>query len=240
MTFSEKEGLDLSIVMPCYNEENTVGLCIDEAKEFIARRKLKAEIIVVDNDSEDNSAYVAKAHGAKVIFEGCRGYGAALRKGISVSVGRVIIFGDSDTTYDFQNIDDFYDLLEERKFDVIIGNRMEGNIQSGAMPLTHRIGAEILSALGRVLYGVNVRDFHCGLRGIRQDVVQRLTFKTDGMEFATEMIAEAARKELNIGELPVDLRTCLYDRHSKLRTIRDGFRHWGFMVLSKFFACRGI
>lgn len=220
--------MDLSIVMPCLNEERTIAACIIEAKGFIKSAGLNGEVIVVDNNSTDGSAKIAKKAGARVIFEKNPGYGNALRAGLAAAKGKVIIMGDCDLTYDFSNLHEMYDLLQEN--DVVIGNRFRGGIERGAMPLSHHFGVKGLSLAGRVRYGTDVKDFHCGLRGIRSDALGKVNYKTTGMEFATEMIAEAARNDLTIAQTPVALRNSVKGRRSKLNAIRDGFRHLNYII----------
>lgn len=224
------EEIDLSIVMPCLNEENTVGLCITDALNFINKYNINGEVIVVDNASIDGSQAVARANGAKVIYEDRRGYGNAIRTGIKESRGRVIIIGDCDTTYDFLNLEKLYEPLISGQCDMVIGNRYEGGIQKGGMPLSHWLGVKALSLIARIRFHTDVYDFHCGLRGISKDAAGRLEFKTTGMEFATEMIAVAAREDLRIVQVPVVLRKCVYNRSSKLNTISDGFRHLRYII----------
>lgn len=225
-----REAPDLSVIMPCLNEEQTVGICIDEAKEFMRKNQINGEILVVDNLSEDNSAAVAGEHGARVICESHRGYGAAIRAGMREASGKVWIIGDCDTTYDFLHMEGMYDLLASGKADMVIGNRYAGKMQKGAMPLSHIYGVKLLSYLGRRKFHVPVQDFHCGLRGLTKEASKQLDLKTTGMEFATEMIAKAGESYLRIEEVPVELRKCNYQRKSKLRTIRDGFRHLSYIL----------
>lgn len=226
----EENNLDVSIVMPCLNEVNTVGLCVDEAKAFLERNHLYGEILVVDNGSFDDSVSVAKNHGAKVIHEKRKGYGRAVRTGMAHSRGKVIIMGDCDMTYDFNNLEKIYQPLSQGTCHIIIGNRYAGSMEKGAMSWSHRWGVRFLSWLGRILFHTDVYDFHCGLRGILKDVADQFSFYTDGMEFATEMIAQAAGKKLHIMQVPVVLRKCQYQRRSKLRTLRDGWRHVRYMI----------
>lgn len=214
--------------MPCLNEARTIGACIEEAKGFIKSAGLNAEIIVVDNNSTDDSAKIAKEMGARVIFEKKPGYGNALRAGLAKAKGKVIIMGDCDLTYDFSNLHEMYDLLQ--KNDVVIGDRFKGGIERGAMPLSHHVGVRGLSLMGRMRYGTDVKDFHCGLRGIRNDALGKANYKTTGMEFATEMIAEAVRNDLVIAQTPVALRNSVKGRRPKLNTIRDGFRHLNYII----------
>lgn len=228
---NEIKSLDLTILMPCLNEEATVGICIDEAKTFIRQHRIQSEILIADNGSRDRSVAIAKGCGARVIRVKTKGYGCALRAGIRAARGKVIIMGDCDTTYGFSDIEEMYRLLAENKCDIVIGNRIDGNIQPGAMPITHKLGVRALSEIGRLRYDVPIRDFHCGLRGITKQAAEKMQFHTTGMEFATEMIAEAKRQGLQMRECPVVLHRCKYDRESKLNTISDGFRHLAYMMM---------
>ena len=221
---------DLSILMPCLNEAENIAFCVDEAKAYLLSHGLTGEILVVDNDSTDRSAEIASAHGAAVIKECRRGYGRALRTGLAAAKGEVIIFGDCDSTYDFANLDPLYQPLAENKVDFMTGDRFGGQMEDGAMSWSHKLGVPFLSWCGRVKFGVKIHDWHCGIRGIRQDALQRLNLTTDGMEFATEMIAEASRKGLRIGEVSVPLKRAQNERQEKLRMIRDGFRHLWYIV----------
>ena len=230
MKISSIEELDISIVMPCLNEEGTVGSCVDEAYGMIRRCGLSGEVIVVDNGSEDGSFRSAEAHGARVISEGRRGYGRALRTGFMESRGRVVIMADCDTTYDLRYVAGMYKLLDRGRFDMIIGDRFAGGIERGAMPLSHKIGARMLSLAARLRFHTRVRDFHCGLRGFTREALEAMTLRTTGMEFATELIAEGVKRKLRIGQLPVKLRRCEVKRHSKLRTLRDGMRHLKYII----------
>ncbi len=229
---AEKRELDISIIMPCLNEEAAVGASVDEAMKFLENNSLNGEIIVVDNGSTDGSAQVAKSHGARVISEPRRGYGRALRTGFEAALGNVLIMGDCDTTYDFLNLEKMYKPLADNDCDMVIGNRYAGGIEKGAMPLSHRWGVRFLSYCGRRKFKVKVYDFHCGIRGFRRESYHRLDLKTEGMEFATELIAEAGRKGLKIMEVPVPLRKCEAKRKSKLRTIRDGLRHLKYIMMN--------
>ena len=163
-------------------------------------RSITGEVLVVDNDSTDRSAEIAASYGARVISEHRRGYGRALRTGLAAAKGDVIIFGDCDSTYDFSNLDPIYRPLAENKVDFMMGNRFGGLMEEGAMSWSHKLSVPFLSICGRIKFRVAIKDFHCGIRGIRKDALRKCTFKTTGMEFATEMIAEASRKGLRIGE----------------------------------------
>ena len=225
MQMAEKQELELSVIMPCLNEESTVGYCVDEARQFMDNHHINGEIIVVDNGSDDASVKVATEHGARVVTEYRKGYGRAIRTGLTNSRGKILVVGDADTTYDFLHLEALYEPLADGSCDMVIGNRYAGGIEKGAMPWTHKWGVKFLSYCGRKRFGVDVYDFHCGLRAMTREAAKKLSFHTEGMEFATEMIAEAARKNLRIKQVPVHLRKCEYARKSKLRTIRDGFRH---------------
>ena len=222
--------IDLTILMPCLNEEANIGQSIDEAKNYLQSRKLTGEVLIVDNNSTDHSAEIATTHGARVISELKRGYGCALRTGLAAAKGDVIIFGDCDSTYDFADLDPLYQPLAENRYDFVTGDRFAGQMEEGAMSRSHRIGVPFLSFCGRIRFGVKIHDWHCGIRGIRRDALQKLTLQTDGMEFATEMIAEASRKGLRIGEVSVPLRKARHERSEKLRTVRDGFRHLWYII----------
>ncbi len=223
---------DLTVVLPCRDEEAAVALCIGEIKAFLDARGLDGEIIAVDNGSSDRTAEIAAAAGAKVIHEPKPGYGRALMAGIKASEGSVILMGDADTTYDFSQLGRLYDPLAEGSFDVMIGNRFAGGIEKGAMPWTHNWGVKWLSALGRQRFRTDVYDFHCGLRGLTREAAAQMNMDMDapGMEFATAFIAEAARKGLRTGQTPVSLRRCTLPRSSKLNVIRDGFRHLRYII----------
>lgn len=229
----EKEGLELSIVMPCRNEEATIGFCVDEAGAFLEKYRLKGEVLVVDNGSVDASARLAEQHGARVITENRPGYGNAIRAGLAASAGNVVIIGDCDTTYDFLHLEEMYRLLAEGECDMVIGNRYAGGMEPGSMSWSHRWGVRFLSWCARARFHTEVYDFHCGLRGLSRSAIEELAFHTAGMEFATEMIAEAAAHGLRISQVPVALRKCEYGRESKLRTVRDGLRHLGYIIARK-------
>lgn len=225
MELREKQSVDLSIVMPCLNEVYTVGICVQEAFAFMEKNHILGEVLVLDNGSEDDSDAAAEKAGAKVIRQSKRGYGSAIRTGIANSRGSVIIIGDCDTTYDFLHLEEMYRMLSTGEGHMVIGNRFAGGMEPGSMPWSHKWGVRFLSWVGRATLHTDIYDFHCGLRGLTRSTAERLEFHTDGMEFATEMIAQAVRTGLSIAQTPVVLRKCSYQRKSKLRTIRDGLRH---------------
>ena len=226
-------GFDVSVVMPCRNEEAAVVACIMNARSFIEANSLTGEIIVADNASTDASAELARAEGVRVISVPKTGYGRALRAGIRAARGKVIIMGDCDTTYDFCDAKMLYKPLAEGTYDMMIGDRFAGGMEKGAMPLSHKLGVRVLSLLGRLRFNTDIHDFHCGLRGITKEASDRLRFRTTGMEFATEMIAIAAKKGLKIGQESVTLSKMRVKRRSKLHTIRDGCRHLSLIIHGK-------
>ncbi|MCR5108909.1 MAG: glycosyltransferase family 2 protein [Lachnospiraceae bacterium] len=226
---NEKKIPLISIIMPCRDERNTVGSCIDEVREYLESQGRSYEIIVVDNCSTDGSAREATEHSARVVKEDRPGYGFAIRRGIKEATGDFLIIMDCDLTYDPKDIGPILDLME-RDFDMVIGDRFLGTIDKGAMSLLHRIGIHALSFIGRIRYKTDIRDFHCGIRGVKKDTAQSLKFRTGGMEFATEMIEKACRENLKTGQTPANLRKCPKSRKSKLRTFRDGMRHLLFMI----------
>ena len=221
---------EVTVILPCRNEETTVGACIDEARKVLKRMRRNGEILVVDNASEDASARIAMQHGARLVREPAPGYGNALRTGIAAARGGILLIADSDTTYDMTDMLKLYKRLKSGKYDLVIGNRFAGGIEAGAMPVSHIIGGKVLSALARKRFSSKVRDFHCGLRGLTRRAAERLELKTEGMEFATEMIAQAQARGMRIGQVPVSLKKSRFPRSSKLRTIRDGFRHLGYII----------
>ena len=227
---NKNNNIEISIIMPCKNEKNTVGRCVLTAKRFLVKNGLSGEVIVVDNGSTDGSGIIAKNSGAKVFKEIRPGYGRAIRTGIKAAKGKILIIGDADLTYDFNESYKIYKMLSSGGYDIVIGDRFKGGIEKGAMPMSHIIGVKFLSLAARKKFKTDVRDFHSGLRGITKDVSKRLKFRTTGMEFATEMIAEAAHNGLSIGQVPVRLMKCRYDRKSKLHTIRDGLRHLRYIL----------
>lgn len=226
------DNIELTILMPCLNEEATIEKCIKEAQRYIDENKIVAEILVADNGSSDASVNIARANGAIVVNVSDKGYGNALIGGIKASRGRYIIMGDCDMSYDFYHLDGFMKKLREGN-DLVMGNRFAGEIEKGAMPFSHRyIGVPILSWLGRIKYKTNVRDFHCGLRGFNRMQALKLNLKCGGMEFATEIIGEFARNKRRIAQIPTVLRKDQRGHAPHLNTIRDGFRHLIYIIKS--------
>lgn len=217
--------IELTILMPCLNEAETLATCIDKAKGFLARTGIKGEVLISDNGSTDGSREIAEAHGAQVVPVAQRGYGAALIAGIAAARGRFIIMGDSDDSYDFSRLDDFVGRLRDGA-DLVMGNRFKGGIAKGAMPPLHRyLGNPVLSNIGRVLYRTPVGDFHCGLRGFSRAAILKLGLTSPGMEFASEMVMKASLAGLNIAEVPTTLSPDGRSRPPHLRSWRDGWRH---------------
>ena len=231
MELLENESLELTVLMPCLNESATLAFSVEEAFRFLREKQLRGEVLVADNGSTDGSAALAEQCGARVVTEKRRGYGAALRCGIANARGRYILFGDCDTTYDFYHLDGLYRALTEGA-DAVIGDRFAGGIEPGAMPLSHRWGVRFLSLCGRLKFHTDIRDFHCGLRGLSRAAAERVDFHTDGMEFATEFIAVLLKNGCRIAQVPVPLRRCRAERRPHLRTIPDGLRHLRFILSS--------
>jgi glycosyltransferase involved in cell wall biosynthesis len=223
--------VEVSIVMPCLNEAETLAACIDKAHLAIERGALAAEIIVADNGSTDGSQVIAKELGARVVTVNRKGYGSALIGGINAARGRFVIMGDADDSYDFTAIAPMLEKLRAGS-DLVVGNRFAGGIEPGAMPWSHRwVGNPVLSLISRLFFHTPVGDAHCGLRGFRKDAYERMKLRATGMEFASEMVIKASLKGMRIAEVPVKLRPDGRSRPPHLRTWRDGWRHLRFMLL---------
>lgn len=221
--------LELSIVMPCLDEAETLEGCIRDAQACIEANGLAAEIIVADNGSQDGSPEIARRCGARVVHVPRRGYGSALRGGFQAARGRYLLMGDADRSYDFGEAMRFVQKLREGA-DLVMGSRFRGRIEPGAMPWSHRwIGNPVLSWLGRALFHAPVSDFHCGLRALSREAWTQLGVRTSGMEFASELVVKAALQGLRIEEVPVTLRPDARSRPPHLRTFRDGWRHLRFL-----------
>jgi len=222
---------ELTILMPCLNESETLEICIRKAQEFLAANGVRGEIVVSDNGSSDGSQEIAERCGARVVDVPERGYGAALIYGSSAARGRFIIMGDSDDSYDFSDLMPFVEKLRAG-FELVMGNRLKGGIKPGAMPWKNRwIGTPALSAIGRIFFQSPVGDFNCGLRGFSADAFRKMKLRTTGMEFASEMIVKATLLKLRIAEVPTTLSPDGRNRAPHLRPWRDGWRHLRFMLL---------
>jgi glycosyltransferase involved in cell wall biosynthesis len=217
--------------MPCLNEAETLGICIQKANDWLSKTGTSGEVLIADNGSTDNSQELARNHGARVIEVPIRGYGSAIYYGVLASQGDYIIMGDSDDSYDFSNLDLFIEKLDQG-FDLVMGNRFLGGILPGAMPWKNRyIGNPALTFIGRTLFKCPANDFHCGLRGFRKDAFMRMDLRTTGMEFASEMIIKANLFGMKIAEVPTTLSKDGRLRPPHLRPWRDGWRHLRFMLL---------
>ena len=196
---------DITILMPCLNEAETLHICITKALNWVKSRNLNAEILISDNGSTDGSQEIAKSLGARVVDAPLKGYGAALQFGIENAESEYIVMGDSDDSYDFSRLDMFYDKLHEG-YDLVMGNRFAGGIDKGAMPWKNRyIGNPILSTIGKLLFKCESNDFHCGLRGFTKTAYRKMDLRTTGMEFASEMVIKANLLKLKIIEVPTTL-----------------------------------
>ena len=223
--------MELTILMPCLNEAATVARCVAKARGFLERAGIAGEVLVADNGSDDGSPALAERAGARVVRVAERGYGAALSAGIAAARGRYVIMGDADESYDFNRLEAFVDKLREG-WPLVMGNRFQGGIEPGAMPALHRyLGNPVLSFIGRLFFGAPIGDFHCGLRGFQRDAVISLSLKTQGMEFASEMVVKAALAGWRIAEVPTVLHPDGRGRPPHLRRWRDGWRHLRFLLL---------
>ena len=226
-----EEDVEVTVLIPCLNEERTLAECILEAFASLQRLSVSGEVLVADNGSTDSSVDIARRHGARVISVSERGYGAALLGGIECARGKYVIMGDADCSYDFGAIDDFLSQLRGGA-DLVCGNRFMGGIEPGAMPFLHKyLGNPVLSFLGRLFYKIELGDFHCGIRGFNRAAIRRLGLSCQGMEFASEMIVKASKHALKIREVPAVLRADKRDRAPHLRTWRDGWRHLKFLLM---------
>ena len=218
----------VSVVIPCLNEAENIEHCVLAARAAIEKMGVSGEVVVADNDSEDDSAELARRAGAHVIVEPRRGYGSAYLAGFAASGGRYIVMADADLTYDFNDIPRFVAELEDGA-ELVMGDRMD-NIQPGAMPWLHRyIGNPLLSGLLNFFFRTGVKDAHCGMRALRREVLPRLDLRTTGMEFASEMVIRASKEKLRIAEFPIEYHP--RGGESKLSSFRDGWRHLRFLLV---------
>jgi len=230
VTSEPARAIVVSAVIPCLNEERTLGVCIAKAKRAIAELGVPGEIVVADNGSSDRSVEIAQQLGARVVHEANRGYGAVLRKGISESLGEIIVMADADDSYDWEAIGPLVRKIAAG-YDLVVGNRFTGTIMRGAMPRLHRyFGNPVLSFIARVAFRSQVGDFHCGMRAFTKRAFIEMQLQSSGMEFATEMVASAAHQGLRIGEVPVTLHPDKRGRPPHLRSFRDGWRHLRFIL----------
>ncbi|CCI07830.1 MULTISPECIES: glycosyltransferase family 2 protein [Microcystis] len=223
--------LELSIIMPCLNEAETLATCIGKARDYLERHKIAGEVLIADNGSSDGSREIATNSGVRVVPIPERGYGSALRGGIAAAKGQYIIMGDADDSYDFTNLSPFLEKLRQG-YDLVMGNRFQGGIKPGAMPVLHKhLGNPVLTWLGRLFFGSPCGDFHCGLRGFSKQAIEQLNLRTTGMEFASEMVVKASLYGLKITEVPTTLSPDGRSRPPHLKTWRDGWRHLRFLLM---------
>jgi glycosyltransferase involved in cell wall biosynthesis len=223
--------IELSIVMPCLNEAETLKVCIAKAKAALNEADVAGEVIVADNGSTDGSQSIAESQGARVIAVGRKGYGSALMGGIAAARGKYVVMGDADASYDFGDIPLFLNQLRAG-YELVMGNRFQGGIKPGAMPPLHRyLGNPVLTEIGKLFFNSPCGDFHCGLRGFSKVAYTRMGLRTTGMEFASEMVVKATLLEMSICEVPTPLSPDGRTRAPHLRTWRDGWRHLRFLLL---------
>jgi glycosyltransferase involved in cell wall biosynthesis len=222
---------ELSIVMPCLNEAETLETCIKKAQRSLSKCNIAGEIIIADNGSTDGSQAIATRLGARVIRVEAKGYGSALRGGIMAARGKYVLMGDADDSYDFTNLKPFVEKLREG-YELVMGNRFKGGIKPKAMPPLHKyLGNPVLTAIGRILFRSPCGDFHCGLRGFSKEAITKLDLQTTGMEFASEMVVKATLHKMRITEVPTTLSPDGRSRPPHLRSWRDGWRHLRFLML---------
>jgi hypothetical protein len=223
--------IELTILMPCLNEAETVGTCVRKAMDFLERSGAAGEVLVADNGSIDGSQTIAEDLGAIVVPVADRGYGSALKGGIAAARGRYIIMGDCDDSYDFTALDAFLEKLRAGH-ELVMGNRFLGGIAPGAMPPLHKyLGNPVLSFIGRLFFKSPIGDFHCGLRGFSKKAIQRLDLQTSGMEFASEMVVKSTIHKLKLAEVPTTLSPDGRSRAPHLRSWHDGWRHLRFLLI---------
>jgi glycosyltransferase involved in cell wall biosynthesis len=228
---TENNDLELTIVMPCLNEAETLAICIKKALNSLHANNIRGEVLIADNGSTDGSQKIASDLGARVVPVEEKGYGSALMGGIVSAKGTYVIMGDADDSYDFSNLLPFVEKLREG-YDLVMGNRFKGGISPGAMPPLHKyLGNPVLTGIGRILFSSPSGDFHCGLRGFRRSSILKLDLRTTGMEFASEMVVKATLNNLRIAEVPTTLTPDGRSRAPHLRSWRDGWRHLRFMLL---------
>ena len=222
---------ELSILMPCLNEAETLATCIKKAQKALDHLHVNGEVVIADNGSTDGSPEIAASLGARVIHVAEKGYGSALLGGIKAARGKYIIMGDADDSYDFTNLGPFLDKLRAG-YELVMGNRFKGGIAPNAMPPLHKyLGNPVLTGIGRLFFRSPCGDFHCGLRGFSKAAIQRLDLRTTGMEFASETVVKASLHGLRITEVPTTLSVDGRNRPPHLRSWRDGWRHLRFLLL---------
>jgi glycosyltransferase involved in cell wall biosynthesis len=225
------DGIEVSVVLPCLNERESVGICVSKAIAALSEAGFRGEVIVADNGSTDGSGDLARSAGATVVHVEERGYRNALKGGIKAARGAYVVMADSDDSYDLGHIPRFVEQLRSGS-DLVMGNRFRGGIGRGAMSVLHRyVGNPGLTALGRLLFRSPCRDFHCGLRGFRKDSYERMDIRSTGMEFASEMVVKASLLGMTVSEVPTTLSPAGRSYPPHLRTWHDGWRHLRFLLM---------
>jgi glycosyltransferase involved in cell wall biosynthesis len=228
---TKSDAVELTILMPCLNEAETLAVCIDKARTYLERSGVVGEVLIADNGSTDGSQRIAEVHGARVVNIPTKGYGSALLGGIVAARGAYVIMGDADDSYDFSSLDLFIERLRGGD-ELVMGNRFLGGIAPGAMPPLHKyLGNPVLSMIGRVLFRSPIKDFHCGLRGFNRQSMLELHLQTTGMEFASEMVVKSTLEGLRVSEVPTTLDKDGRSRPPHLRSWRDGWRHLRFLMI---------
>src|SRR6201988_1323719 len=229
--YPAEAGVDVSVVIPCLNEANSIGICVDKAMGAFRSQGLRGEVVVADNGSTDGSVEIAEKAGARVVSVAQRGYGSALRAGIAGARGAFIIMGDADDSYDFGEVPRFVEMWRQG-YDVVMGNRFRGEIKRGAMPWHHKsLGNPALSSVLNLFFHAGIGDSHCGMRGFTRAVYERMDLRSTGMEFASEFVIKAAQLGAKITEIPITLWPDKRGRPPHLRSFRDGWLHLRFMLL---------
>jgi glycosyltransferase involved in cell wall biosynthesis len=227
----QTDDCELTVLMPCLNEVETLECCIKKAAEFLKSNQINGEILIADNGSTDGSQEIARRNGARVVDIEQKGYGNALIGGTKQALGKYVIMGDADDSYDFLHLMPFVDKLRQG-YELVMGNRFRGGISPGAMPPLHRyLGNPVLSFIGRLFYSSDIGDFHCGLRGYNREAMIRLDLQTTGMEYASEMVVQATLHKLKIAEVPTVLAKDGRSRPPHLRSWYDGWRHLRFLLI---------
>lgn len=222
---------EISVVLPCLNEENTVGTCIKKIFASLNENNVNGEIIIADNGSTDRSAEIATSLGARIVHVKNKGYGSALRSGFEAANGKYIIMADADDSYELENLTPFIKKLREG-YDLVMGNRFKGGIKKGAMPWHHRyIGNPILSFIGTLFFKTPAHDFHCGIRGFTKRAIEKMNLQTTGMELASEIVIKSSILNMKVCEVPTTLSPDGRDRPPHLRSFRDGWRHLRFLLI---------
>ena len=231
---------DLTVVIPCLNEETTIGLCVQKALDCVRNHNINAEIVVSDNGSSDKSVQIVEDFNlpnVRVVHCCEKGYGNALKAGFSSANGKYILMGDADDTYDMSKIHEFYEkVVSDENISMVIGSRFRGKIEKGAMPFLHKyLGNPVITMLINVLFGVEITDSQCGMRLFKKSDFEKINFTSEGMEFASDIIIEFAKNNMKIVEIPTTLSKDKAGRKPHLRTFPDGYRVIRFILKKRFF-----